>query len=196
MSKLPSPAETTALLRQRSSIYPPMYTAAPIERTIIEEMLENASWAPNHRKTEPWRFKVFRGAARQRLADFMSSWYRANTPIEAFKEKKYQKLQMNPVKADTVIAICMQRDPQESLPEWEELAAVAMAVQNLWLTATAYDLGGYWSSPGFMTSAADDFLQLAPGERCYGLFYVAHHQAPDIPRERKTLASSVTWLEE
>jgi len=32
---------------------------------------------------------------------------------------KYKKLQTNPSKASYVIAICMQRDPKESLPEWE-----------------------------------------------------------------------------
>ena len=41
----------------------------------------------------------------------------------------------------------MQRDPKESVPEWEEIASVAMAVQNMWLMAQELNLGGYWSSP-------------------------------------------------
>ena len=45
----------------------------------IEQILENANWAPNHKKTEPWRFKVFRGAALERLSDYLGEWYRANT---------------------------------------------------------------------------------------------------------------------
>jgi len=196
MSNLPSPSATTALLRQRSSIYPPMYTDQPIERTVIEEMLENANWAPNHRKTEPWRFVVFRADARQELADFMSSWYRDNMPAARFSEKKFKKLSTNPLLADTVIAICMQRDPAESLPEWEELAAVSMAVQNIWLTATAHGLGGYWSSPKFMTlPPANTFLNLADNERCYGLFYLAHHQAPALERVRRPIGEKVVWRE-
>jgi nitroreductase len=173
-----------------------MYTDEPIDQAIIEEMLENANWAPTHKKTEPWRFKVIRGAALARLAEFLSSTYKRVTPPEQFQEKKYKKLGSIPLRADSVIAICMQRDPQESLPEWEELAAVAMAVQNMWLTATAHGLGGYWSSPGVLTKHFGEFMELAEGERCLGAFYLAHHRAPDIPRERKPIAEKVSWVTE
>ena len=125
----------------------------------------------------------------------LASTYRAITPEEAFSEKKFQKLSTNPLKADTVIAICMQRDPAESLPEWEEIAATAMAVQNLWLTATAYGLGGYWSSPGLIAHLGP-FLNLQAGERCLGLFYLAHHRAPELPRTREEMAAKVEWITE
>ena len=195
MSELPSPEKVNALLRSRSSIFPAMYTDEPISDEIIQDLLENANWAPNHKKTEPWRFKVIQCAARQRLADFLGSTYKSITPQESFSEMKMKKLSTNPIKANTVIAICMQRDPAESLPEWEELAATAMAVQNLWLTATAHDLGGYWSSPGLITHLGP-FLNLAEGERCLGLFYLAHHRSPEIPRERGDIAAKVKWMTE
>jgi len=191
---MPSPEEVRALLRGRRAIFPPLYTDEPISREIIEDLLENANWAPTHKKTEPWRFKVIRGAARQRLADFLQATYQAVTPVAAFSEKKFEKLGQNPLKSDTVIAICMQRDPAASLPEWEELAAVVMAVQNLWLTAAAYNLGGYWSSPNLMDHA-QELLDLREGERCFGLFYLGHHQAPDLPGERGPVADKVVWME-
>ncbi|WP_367391922.1 nitroreductase [Lewinella sp. LCG006] len=195
MDKLPSTEQVSAIIRSRSSIFPAMYTDEPISEEVIMDLLENANWAPNHKKTEPWRFKVIRGAALQRLADFMGSTYKSITPQESFSEMKMKKLSTNPIKANTVIAICMQRDPAESLPEWEELAATAMAVQNLWLSATAYGLGGYWSSPGLIAHLGP-FLNLAEGERCLGLFYLAHHQAPEIPRERGDVAAKVKWMKE
>ncbi len=185
----------TSLMRSRASIFPPMYTDAEVDEEIIREMLENANWAPNHKKTEPWRFKVFRGAARQRLADFMSSWYKDNTPAESFSDRKFKKLSTNPLRANTIIAIVLHRDPDERLPEWEEVAAVACAVQNMWLTSTAHGLGGYWSSPGLIRHM-DAFLGLAANERCLGLFYVAHHQAPEIQRERGSIDDKVEWLTE
>jgi len=172
-----------------------MYTDTPIERSIIEEMLENANWAPTHKKTEPWRFKVLRGQALEQLAEFLSSTYQRITPAEKFQQQKYEKLGRIPLQADSVIIICMQRDLKESLPEWEEVAAVAMAVQNLWLTATAYGLGGYWSSPGVLTQHFGEFMDLAEGERCLGAFYLAHHRAPDIPRQRGAITEKVVWVE-
>lgn len=194
MSKFPSPEKVKELLRNRSSIFPAMYTDEPIAEEIIHELLENANWAPNHKKTEPWRFKVIRGAARQRLADFLASTYQRIMPADSFSEKKFKKLSTNPTKADTIIAICMQRDPEETVPEWEELAATAMAVQNLWLTATAHGLGGYWSSPGLIAHLGE-FLGLQEGERCLGLFYLAHHNAPELPRTRGDISEKVMWLE-
>ena len=43
----------------------------------------------------------------------------------------------------------MNRDKQNRLPEWEEIAAVSMAVQNMWLTCYANNIGCYLSTPGF-----------------------------------------------
>lgn len=195
MSNILNPKDLQELIRKRRSIYPPMYVDKPIDKAIIEELLENANWAPNHKKTEPWRFKVYRGDARQRLADWLSASYKEKTAPEKFSERKFHKLSVNPLKADAVIAIVMQRGPVEELPEWEEVAAVAMAVQNMWLTATAHGLGGYWASPKLLDYAAH-FMGLKEGERCYGLFYLAHHQAPEIPGIRASIADKTEWIEE
>jgi nitroreductase len=173
-----------------------MYTDEPVDEAIIREMLENANWAPNHKKTEPWRFKVFRGEGLQRLGAFLGERYQATTLPEKYSEIKHRKMSTNPTRAGAIIAIIMQRDPEARLPEWEEIAAVATAVQNMWLTATAYGLGGYWSSPNTITEHAADFLGLREGERCLGIFYLAHHRAPaDMPRERGDIADKVEWAD-
>lgn len=189
---LPSPESLSALMRQRRSIFPPVYTDEPIDKSLIEAILENANWAPTHRLTEPWRFHVFRGNARQRVADYLSNWYQSHTPEADFSELKYEKMRFNPTKSDTVIAICLQRDPEERVPEWEELAAVACAVQNMWLSCTAYGLGCYWSTPPASLDAAD-FLGLEPGGRCLGLFYIGHHQMPPTDGKRQPITSKVNW---
>lgn len=87
----------------------------------------------------------------------------------------------------------MQRDPAERVPEWEEVAAVACAVQNLWLSCTAYGIGGYWSTPHSIIEARE-FLELADGERCLGLFYLGYHQMPDLPGRRIPITQKITWM--
>ena len=87
----------------------------------------------------------------------------------------------------------MQRHPDNLLPEWEEIAAMSMAVQNLWLTATAYGLGGYWGSPALLAGAGD-FMNLKEGERCYGLFFLAHYQAHERSGKRKDINDKVEWI--
>ncbi|MCB0586246.1 MAG: nitroreductase, partial [Phaeodactylibacter sp.] len=149
--------QTNQLIRSRRAIFPNTYTEEPIPDEVIKEILENANWAPTHKRTEPWRFKVFRGEARRRLGEYLARWYKENTPSDKYLDRKYDKALNNPQRSSCVIAICMQRDPEERVPEWEELASVASAVQNMWLSCTAYGIGCYWSSPRSILEA-DEFL--------------------------------------
>lgn len=185
--------ELSILIKSRRSIFPKTYTGKQISDEIIMEILENANWAPSHRKTEPWRFRVLQAEARQDLANYMAAWYKENTPEESFSAKKYEKQLTKPMLSPTIIAICMQRDPEESVPEWEEIAATAMAVQNMWLTCTAHNIGSYWSSPKSILDAKE-LLQLADGERCLGLFYMGYHNLPEIPGRRGDIKDKVTFI--
>jgi len=189
------PNSINELIKNRRSIFPKTYIDKPIPKEIIEQVLENANWAPNHKLTEPWRFKVFTGASLELLGGALADIYKANIPEEKYQERKFKKLQTNPTKAGCVIAICMQRDPKESLPEWEEVAAVACAVQNMYLTCTAYSLGSYWSSPGIIKyPAVGKFLKLKEGEKCLGFFYMGYHNLPKIEGKRGAIADKVEWF--
>ena len=184
----------TELIRRRRSIFPPVYNGAAIKRTDIEEILENANWAPNHKHTAPWRFKVFHTEpARRRLSDFLAAYYKDNTAAEKFLQKKYEKTQKKPLQSACVIAICMQRDPEERVPEWEEIAAVACAVQNMWLTASEKGIGAYWSSPGAIRQAGE-LLDLQPGERCLGFFFMGYYDSPHPESKRESISDKTVWL--
>ena len=187
--------QVNELIRNRRSIFPDVYTGGTIPNETILEILENANWAPNHKKTEPWRFQVFKGAALDRLGNFLATTYKKISPPEKFSEKKYNKIRNKPAKASAVIVIIMQRDPNESLPEWEEIAAVAMAVQNMWLSCTAHGLGCYWGSPP-MIKHAKEFLKLEEGEKCLGFFFMGTHQMGTLPSTRRPIAEKVKWVEE
>ena len=189
-----SAAELGELLRRRRAIFPKSYLPErPIDRDILEQLLENANWAPTHKRTEPWRFQVFHSAeSRNSLGDYLSEFYRQNTAPEAFSEEKMIKNGENPRRAGAVIAIILHRDPAESLPEFEEIAAVAMAVQNMWLSCAALGLGSYWSTPRAALEARD-FLTLAPNERCLGLFYMGWHDMPELPGKRGPVVEKTIW---
>jgi len=185
--------QLNALIRNRRSVFPASYNDRPIDQEIIKEILENARWAPTHKLTEPWRFKVFTGKALERLGLYIANWHKAKDP--SMPDIKYQKMLSNPVRSACAIAICMQRHPEANLPEWEELASVACAVQNMWLTCTAYGIGSYWSSPSAMLNA-QDFLQLGEEERCLGLFYMGYYDAEIPAGKRSGLEDKVEWIEE
>ncbi len=189
------PDQLNDLIHSRRSIFPAIFTEQPIPREVIQQLVENANWAPNHRRTEPWRFQIFRGKARTRLADFLADAYMQTVSEASFSEIKREKTRKNVLRSDTVLVIILQRDPEEKVPEWEEIAAVAAAVQNLWLTVTAYGLGGYWSTPGTLP-ALTDWLKLPQGQRCIGLFYLGNYDLPPASGQRGPIEEKVLWIEE
>lgn len=191
MSKI-LPKQVNQLIKKRRSIFPKSYIQKTIPKEIIEQVLENANWAPTHKLTEPWRFKVFRGDALEQLGKKLSEIYQANTPAEKFSEMKFKKTQKKASQSDTMIAICMQRDPKESIPEWEEVASVGAAVQNMYLTCTAYNIGCYWSSPGTIKYLSE-YLGLNEGERCLGFLYMGYHEMPEIKGMRRSVEEKIEW---
>ncbi len=183
----------TEIIRNRRSVFPPAFSDKRISDTLIEEILENANWAPTHKMTEPWRFHVITDQGRTRLSELAGAWYKDHMLGEAFKVKKLEKIMRNPLLSSHIIAICVQRDSEERIPQWEEEAAVACAVQNLWLSVTASGLGGYWSTPKYV-EALKPLLDLNEGEYCIGLFYLGIPQDGYVARSTRTsISKKVKW---
>ena len=183
-------SQINKIIRARKSVYPRQYIDKPIPKKIIGELLENANHAPTHRLTEPWRFKVFTDEAKIKLGDFMAEKYKELTPD--FSEAKYEKTKNNFSSAGAVIAIVLHRDPEERVPEWEEIASVACAIQNIWISCTQYDLGGYWSSPS-LSQHIGEFIELKPNEKCLGFFYMGYCEPNDRIIKKGPIEEKVEW---
>lgn len=186
---------STQIIRSRRSIFPHAYTDEKIPTTLLEELLENANHAPTHRLTEPWRFKVIAGEKLGALGDLLAMLYKEKVSEEKFSDMKYKKTAQKPRQCSHVIAICMERDAEERIPEWEEIAATAMAVQNIWLSASAYGIGAYWSSPSTIKSlACQTFLNLGERQRCLGFLFMGYHQMPEQEAKRTAIQEKTEWL--
>lgn len=170
-----------------------MYNDRHIPDEVIWEILENANWAPNHRKTEPWRFRVLRDKALERLGEYLANTYKETTPDELFSEFKYEKMRKKALSASCVLIISMQRDSEERVPEWEELAAVACAVQNIWLSCTAFGIGAYWSTPSAIVQP-NDFLPMRDWEQCLGMLYMGQWEQQELPAQRGSIRDKVQWV--
>ncbi len=172
-----TPAIVTHNIRNRRTVKPKLMTDRPVPDAIINEMLENANWAPTHDMTQPWRFTVFTGDARREVAELLAATYKEVTPPDSFKEKKYESLGTNPTRAPVLISIAMKRQDSEKIPEVEEVQAVACAVQNMHLTAAAHGVGAFWSSNAAVCSEQmKSFLGLDQRDQVLGLFYVGYPQ--------------------
>lgn len=200
MTGIASHGQISALIRHRRSIKPvDMDATREVERALLTTILEDATWAPTHGLTEPWKFIVHQGAARCRLAETMQRTYQATTPANEFREDKMRKMAENPPLAPVVIACVMERRGGAKIPEIEEIEAVACALQNLQLSATAAGLGCYWSSPPILsTREFSEWLQLGAGDRCVGLIYLGWPRAGlNWPRSvRQPLETKTRWCDE
>lgn len=187
--------EINRLIRARRSTFPKQYAEGQtVDDAIVNQILVNATWAPSHGQTEPWKFIVFTGEGLQKLASFQAELYKKEAG-ENFKEQVYQNLLANPLRASHVIALCLKRDPNKKFPEQEEIAAVACAVQNMYLTTTAYGLGGYWTTGGpTYKQSAKDFFGLGEDDKLLGFFYLAHVAVPSPDSNRKPLEEKVEWV--
>ena len=184
------------LIKNRRSIYPNQFEPGKlIPGPIVEQILENATWAPNHSQTEPWHFTVFTGEGLQRLAGFQSELYKSESG-DKFKQDKFLKLQKQPLLASHIIAIGMKRSPEKKVPEIEEIAAVACAVQNIYLSVTVYGLGGYWTTGGITYFPnAKPFFGLDKEDKLLGFFYMGHVAISSPASKRKSIAEKVTWVQ-
>lgn len=185
------------LARSRRSTFPDqLEPGKKISNEIIKEILINATWAPNHGKAEPWRFTVFTGEGLQRLADFQSELYKKESG-ENFKEATYIKLQQNPLKASHIIAIGMKRTAMKNIPEIEDIQAVACAMQNIYLSVTAYGLGGYMTTGGITyKEKAKSFFGLGEEDKLLGFFYIGYVATPSTGATRAPLDEKVKWVTE
>jgi len=189
--------EVSNLIRNRRSVFPAQYSGEVIKREIIEEILENANWAPTHKFSEPWRFTVFTGKGLKKLGGLMSDLYKKVSSSKGkFEEKKYQMLKGKPLQASHVIAIGMKRDELERLPEIEEIEAVACAVQNMQLTATAFGVGCYWGTGGITYfDEAKPFFNLGEKDKLLGFMFFGIPKSELQSGRRKPIEEKIQWVE-
>jgi nitroreductase len=190
------PSEVDQLIRQRRSVYPKDYTGEIVSDEIISQLLENARWAPNHKHTEPWRFVVFSGEGLKKLALFQSECYKNVTIANrTYSEDRYVALQTKPMESSHIIAVGMKRDEEKRLPKWEELGAVFCAIQNMYLTATAYGIGCYLSTGGITNfEEAKSFFGLGTDDKLCGLLHIGIPKGNVPERRRKPLNEKVKWI--
>jgi nitroreductase len=186
------------LIRQRRSVYPKQYDKGRVDDSTVRQMLENACWAPTHKLTQPWRFVVFTGEGLKKLAEFQSECYKQVTQRDGtFKEEKYRSLQETPLQCSHIIAIGMHRDDKRGVPEIEEVGAVFCAVQNMYLTATAYGVGCYLSTGGItFFEEAKPFFDLRPEDKLLGFFFIGKIMTPSPDSRRTPLEQHLKWVAE
>jgi nitroreductase len=149
----------------------------PVPPETLDELLELARWAPNHHRTNPWRFRVVGPETLERLKE-------AAGPAEAPKLDRARTL---------VLASCVLTGDLEQ--DEEDLCATACAIYAVLLGAHASGLAGYWRTPRVLrTRAGRQAVGLPDGERFVGLVHLGSPRGEPPAPERAPLEAYCTYL--
>ncbi len=183
------------IIAERRTVKPDTYSTETIDDHFINQILEQANWAPTHGYTEPWRFVVYKGEGLERLGKFLADYNQPDPNAEDFNQMRYDRLYKRPQMASHVIGIAMKPGTNPKIPEIEEVSAVAMAVQNMWLMTQALGLAGYWSTGQVAFSdQLRDFMGLDDSHKSLGLFYLGK-PGKENPQGRRIsdITEKVRW---
>ncbi|WP_448139344.1 nitroreductase family protein [Sphingobacterium siyangense] len=179
-------------IHYRRSVFQASFTEEEVSKEDILSILEAANAAPTHKRTQPWRFVIFRKEGLERLGTELSRIYKSVTPTEKYTEATEITMGKKATQSNVAIAIVVNYTGE--VPEWEELACTAAAVENMWLATHSLNIGGYWATPGLINHLGG-FLNLEENQKCIGLFYLGHHQSEAREPIRTPIADKIRWEE-
>jgi nitroreductase len=164
-------------------------------KELIEQVLEAAVWAPNHRLTEPWRFFVLAGEAREALGELFAALQGTKLPLDApDRQAQIDKARAKPLRAPVVIAVAVEPAMGPKVVEIEEVLAGGAAVQNMLLAAHGLGLAAMWRTgdPAY-DPAVKAFFGLPATAHIIGFVYVGYPAGAAPRMKRAPAAERVEW---
>jgi nitroreductase len=156
-----------------------VYGSDPVPRELLDELLELATWAPNHHLTNPWRFRVLGPRSLAALKD-------AAGPEAAAKLDR----------APTLVCVSAVQAGEDPVADEEDLLAAGCATYALLLGAHARGLAAYWRTPAVLrTDEGRAALGLPPEERAIALVHLGPPRQEKAAPERAPAADVTTHLD-
>ncbi len=161
-----------------------VFSARPLPPETLEALIEAGRWAPNHKRTEPWRFHIISGGARAAMADAVSA------SGEAVAKDPRGKL----LRAPQLIAVTQQAAPDDPIRDREDYAAVCCAVQNMMLAATARGVASKWSTGALAEHpGAKRWLGIGEQDRIVAFLLLGYPSAEMREGSAERGAAQVVW---
>jgi nitroreductase len=186
--------ETLEAIATRRSIGKVKPERPPMES--IERMLEAAAQAPNHHLTEPWRFFVLAGRARDELGSVMAEELRQrlDDPESDAGRIQVAKEAEKPLRAPVLIVVATKKSDNPRIIPVEDIEATAAAVENMLLAAHDLGLAAQWrTGDAAYDPAIKVFFGLSPEDHLAGFIYVGYADKEPGPRQRSLAASKTEW---
>ncbi len=186
---------TFEIIKQRRSIG--KMTGEQPTREQIERILEAATHAPNHHKTEPWRFFVLGGKARVELGEIMRASL-ASRMTETTSDKAralLDKERNKPLRSPIVIVVAAEHPMQPGVLDIENVEAVSAAVQNMLLTIEEIGLAAQWrTGDAAYDPRVKQWLGLTPEDHIVAFLYLGYPAIPRTERRPVPFAEKTIWM--
>jgi nitroreductase len=179
-------------IRARRSVFPRDHIDRTVSPEVMKSLIGAAQCAPFHGSRAPWRFVVLGKQSMREMQHLTLEFYDTNwrstgwangqtgsqEKYQAWRDMTAEEIEGMWGSVSYMVTIVMQRQAGSvRLPEWEEMAATACAVQNIHIQASSIPgLACYWSSwhDAVMESAdMHNFLGMDKEDKCMGVFIVA-----------------------
>ncbi len=150
----------------------------------------------NHRLTEPWRFFVVAGQARNALGDAMVASQAASlAELDEAAQAAIAKARAKPLRAPVIIAVAVEPFIGPKVIEIEEVEAGAAAIQNMLLAAPALGLAAMWrTGEASYDPYVKAFFGLAPTSHILGFVYVGYPDMTALEARRRPAAEVTRWM--
>jgi nitroreductase len=165
----------------RRTVPPARMTGPGPDEAALARMLEAAAAAPDHGRLRPWRFFLVRGPARRAFGELIARALAAEQPDLDPAELDRQR--EAPLRAPVIVVAAALLDPRHpKIPEIEQLAAAAAAIQNLLLAAHALGFVAKWATgrPAYSAGVRQG-LGLGPEDRILGILYLGSPSGGELP---------------
>lgn len=173
------------------------FSPQAVPRELIDQIVEAATWAPNHRHTEPWRFIVLEkdGEARKKVADavYEWTWNYVKNPNPERRARSAADARDEVLLTPVLMLMYAIPGSNEEITE-ENFSATCCAAQNMQLMAHALGLAVGWST-GRLCKAKEvhEVLGVNPDWAVVGAFYIGFPTA--LPEaERQPLSDVCSYL--
>ena len=143
----------------------------------IEQLLDAAVKAPNHHETQPWRFFVLSGLARQDFGSVLAEALRRRMSAE--DETKVNALAAaekdKPLRAPILIVVGVKHSDNTRIIPIEDLQACSAAIQNILLAAHSLGLATQWrTGEGAYDPLVKAYFGLDDKDEIAGFVYVGY----------------------
>jgi nitroreductase len=143
------------------------YGSEPVPEAIVRELVDLARWAPNHKLTNPWRFRLLGPETRARIDALVP-------------EAELIKLR----RAPTLLLVTAVPSEDPILAQ-EDVLAAAAATYAVLLAATERGLASYWRTPScFREPAVREVLGLRDEEVTVALVHLGRSVTDPPAKER------------